>query len=69
MKNFIQILKAIFSSATPTFISGERVNHLPRGMMGRTDGFVIGQLPSGVLVEWPKGGMIVVPATELCRIG
>jgi len=59
--------KAFF--AGPTFAAGERVNLIVGGSISRTDGFVVGQTDSGVLVEWPRGGSSLVSANQLSAIG
>ena len=64
--SIILFFKSLFSS--PTFQSGERVNHVRCGAIERTDGYVVGQTDHGVLVEWPRGGASVIPATELAVI-
>ena len=55
--------------ASPTFQAGERVNHVRRGSLERSDGSVVAYMGGSVLVEWPPGGASVVPASELCTIG
>lgn len=55
--------------AAPTFHAGERVNLVRGGSLQRSDGCVVAQTERGVLVEWPRGGASVVPATDLCAIG
>jgi hypothetical protein len=65
--SIILFLKSLFAS--PVFSTGERVNHVRRGAVERTDGYVVGQTEQGVLVEWPRGGASVIPATELAVIG
>jgi hypothetical protein len=63
----IPFIKSLF---TPhTFVAGERVNHIFRGSIARTDGYVVAQAESGVLVEWPRGGSSVIPVGELSVIG
>ena len=56
-------------SATPTFQTGERVNHVKGGAMDRTDGYVVAQTDKGVLVEWPRTGASFVAPSELSLIG
>lgn len=63
----VSALKAPFMP--PAFKFGDRVNHVPRGRMARTDGFVLAQDAWGVRVEWPRGGQASIPADELCQIG
>ena len=46
--SIILFLKSLFSS--PVFAAGERVNHVRRGSVERTDGYVVGQTDHGVLV-------------------
>lgn len=64
--SFLLFIKSIF--AEPTFKSGERVNHIRGGSIKRTDGYVVAKTENGVLVEWPRGGSSMVPATELSVI-
>ncbi len=61
-----QFLKTFF--AQPTFVAGERVNLVVGGSIARTDGYVVGQTDSGVLVEWPRGGSSLVSANQLSAI-
>lgn len=63
----IQFLKSLF--AQPSFTAGERVNQIVGGSVARTDGYVVGQTESGVLVEWPRGGASLVSANQLAAIG
>jgi hypothetical protein len=65
---FIQSLLAIPSPALK-LAAGERVNHIRRGSIERTDGYVIANTDSGVLVEWPRGGFSMLPKHELTVIG
>lgn len=65
--SIILFIKSLF--ATDRFAPGERVNHIRRGSIQRTDGYVVAQGDSGVLVEWPRGGASVVPVGELSVIG
>ncbi len=65
--NIILFIKSLF--ADPTFLAGERVNHIRHGAVERTDGYVVGKTAAGVLVEWPRGGSSVIPASELSVIG
>ena len=65
--SFFPFLKSLF--AEPTFNPGERVNHISRGAIKRTDGYVIAKTPDGVLVEWPRGGSSMISPTELTVIG
>lgn len=62
----ILFIKSLFTD--PTFEPGERVNHVRLGSIERTDGYVVAHADGGVLVEWPRGGVSVVPATELSVI-
>jgi hypothetical protein len=62
-----QFFKSLF--AQPNFAAGERVNLIVGGSISRTDGFVVGQTDSGVLVEWPRGGSSFVNANQLSAIG
>jgi hypothetical protein len=64
--SFLLFIKSMF--AEPTFKPGERVNQISGGSIKRTDGYVVGKTESGVLVEWPRGGSSMVPATELSLI-
>jgi hypothetical protein len=59
-------IKALFDE--PMFEHGERVNLVQRGNLERTDGYVVAQSDDGVLVEWPNGGVSVVPVAELSLI-
>jgi hypothetical protein len=65
--SIILFLKSLFEQ--PRFESGARVNHVRGGSLQRTDGYVVGQTDSGVLVEWPRGGRSLLPGGELARIG
>lgn len=65
--SIIAFIKSLF--AEQTFIAGERVNHIRRGAIERTDGYVVAKTFGGILVEWPRGGASVIPVTELCVIG
>jgi hypothetical protein len=65
--SIILFIKSLFKE--PTFKPGERVNHVRRGAIQRTDGYVVAYADGGVLVEWPRGGANVIPATELAVIG
>jgi hypothetical protein len=65
--NFLLSLKSMF--AEPTFKPGERVNHIRGGAIQHTDGYVVAKTANGVLVEWPRGGSSMIPATELTVIG
>jgi hypothetical protein len=65
---FIQSLLTIPSPALK-LAAGERVNHIRRGSIERTDGYVIANTDSGVLVEWPRGGFSMLPKHELTVIG
>ena len=64
--SILLFFKSLF--AQPQFQPGERVNHVPGGSIRRTDGYVIGQSPAGVLVEWPRGGRSLLPGSELAVI-
>lgn len=64
--SIILFIKSLFTD--PTFEPGERVNHVHRGAIQRTDGYVVAQADGGVLVEWPRGGASVIPAGELAVI-
>lgn len=65
---FIQSLCATSTPASK-FTTGERVNHIRRGAIERTDGYVIANTDNGVLVEWPRGGFSMLPKHELSVIG
>lgn len=65
--SFLPFIKSLF--AEPSFKPGERVNHIRGGTMKRTDGYVVAKTENGVLVEWPRGGFSMIPATELSVIG
>ncbi len=65
--NFLHFLKNHF--AAPTFKTGERVNHVRRGTISHTDGYVVAHIDKGVLVEWPRTGLCVVAPSELALIG
>lgn len=62
----LAFLKSLFT--TPKFKNGDRVNHVPRGNMARTDGVVLVHGHNGVLVEFPRTGTELLPAAELCQI-
>lgn len=64
--SILLFFKALFSE--PTFEPGERVNHVRRGAIQRTDGYVVAHADGGVMVEWPRGGVSVIPAAELSVI-
>ncbi|MDR3369423.1 hypothetical protein [Rhodoferax sp.] len=64
--SFQLFLKSLFTE--PSFKPGERVNHISGGSIKRTDGCVVAKTESGVLVEWPRGGSSMIPATELSVI-
>lgn len=64
---FILFLKSLF--AETSFKAGERVNHIRRGAVQRTDGYVVGRTSAGILVEWPRGGSSILPPSELALIG
>jgi hypothetical protein len=63
----ISFLKSLFE--TTQFHPGDRVNHVPRGVMSATDGHVLAQTHHGVMVEFPRKGIFVVDSRELCLIG
>ncbi len=63
----ITFIKSLFTEHT--VIAGERVNHVRRGAIQKTDGYVVAKTLGGILVEWPRGGASVVPVAELCVIG
>lgn len=65
--SFILFLKSLFTETT--FKAGERVNHIRRGTVERTDGYVVAKTSAGILVEWPRGGSSILPASELAIIG
>ncbi len=65
--HLLLFIKSLF--AEPTFVTGERVNHVRGGTIDRTDGYVIAQTDKGVLVEWPHVGTSFMSASELCVIG
>ena len=67
----VALIRSLFAAGTPTlkFAAGERVNHIRRGAIERTDGYVIANTDSGVLVEWPRGGFSMLPKHELTVIG
>ena len=60
-------IKALFNEQ-PAFEHGDRVNLVQRGNLARTDGYVVAQSDDGVLIEWPNGGVSVVPVAELLLI-
>lgn len=64
--SIIPFFKSLF--AVTQFATGERVNHVRGGAIQRTDGYVVAQTDRGVMVEWPRGGTTVLPATELSVI-
>ena len=65
--NFIPFIKSFFTETS--FKAGERVNHIRRGAIERTDGYVVAKTEMGILVEWPRGGTSIIPASELSVIG
>lgn len=65
--SILLFLKSLFDQ--PSFQPGVRVNHIRGGSIQRTDGYVVGQSPSGVWVEWPRGGRSLLPGSELSQIG
>ena len=65
--SLLLFFKSVF--AEPTFKAGDRVNHIRRGAVERTDGYVVAKTATGVLVEWPRGGSSILPASELSVIG
>ena len=64
--SILLFLKSLFS--TPQFGPGERVNHVRRGIIERTDGYIVAPMSGGMLVEWPRGGSSIIPAAELTVI-
>lgn len=64
----IYFLKSLFAVASTTFVPGERVNLVRRGSIERTDGYVVAQTDSGVLVEWPRAGSSFVKSSDLTVI-
>lgn len=71
LSSLATFIQSLFSneSSTLKFTTGERVNHIRRGAIERTDGYVIANTESGVLVEWPRGGFSMLPKHELTVIG
>lgn len=71
LSSIISSIQSLFMTATPAmqFAAGERVNHILRGAIERTDGYVIANTDNGVLVEWPRGGFSMLPKHELSVIG
>ena len=71
LSSLATFIQSLFSneSSTLKFTTGERVNHIRRGAIERTDGYVIANTESGVLVEWPRGGLSMLPKHELTVIG
>ena len=65
--SFNLFMKSLF--AETSFKAGARVNHVRRGTLERTDGYVVAKTAAGVLVEWPRGGTSILPASELSVIG
>lgn len=64
--HLLLFIKSLF--AEPTFVTGERVNHVRHGTIERTDGYVIAQTDKGVMVEWPHFGTSFMSASELSVI-
>lgn len=62
-----RLLNSLFKE--PEFAPGSRVNHVPRGILTNTDGYVLAQTSSGVLVEFRGHGPRFISAGELCQIG
>ena len=71
LSSIMSSIQSVLMTAKPTiqFATGERVNHILRGAIERTDGYVIANTDSGVLVEWPRGGFSMLPKHELSVIG
>jgi hypothetical protein len=71
LSSLAALIQSLFAADTSTlkFTAGERVNHIRRGTIERTDGYVIANTDSGVLVEWPRGGFSMLPKHELTVIG
>jgi hypothetical protein len=70
LSSIAAFLQSLFeTSPSSKFAAGERVNHIRRGAIERTDGYVIANTESGVLVEWPRGGFSMLPNHELTVIG
>ncbi len=67
--SILLFLKSLFASSQTTFNAGDRVNHVRGGSIRRTDGYVVADTRSGVLVEWPRGGSSLLPNAELSHIG
>lgn len=71
LSSITALIQSLLTTSTPTmqFSTGERVNHIRRGAIERTDGYVIANTDNGVLVEWPRGGFSMLPKHELSVIG
>ena len=71
LSSLVALVQSLFAAESPAlkFAAGERVNHIRRGSIERTDGYVIANTDSGVLVEWPRGGFSMLPKHELTVIG
>lgn len=71
LSSMITFIQSFLTTSAPTlkFSIGERVNHVRRGAIERTDGYVIANTDNGVLVEWPRGGLSMLPKDELSIIG
>lgn len=68
--SLVALIAFLFSSpATPVFVAGDRVNLIQRGIIVRTDGYVLAQTPQGVLVEFNNTGHFMADPVSLCRIG
>jgi hypothetical protein len=67
--SILLFLKSLFLAPQREFNTGDRVNHVRGGSVRRTDGYVVAQTSSGVLVEWPRGGSSLLPNAELSQIG
>ncbi|MEO8542781.1 MAG: hypothetical protein ABJA49_07820 [Betaproteobacteria bacterium] len=66
--SILLFFKSFFVSPQQNFHTGDRVNHIRGGSIRRTDGYVVAQTASGVLVEWPRGGSSLLPNAELAQI-
>jgi len=66
--SILLFLKSLFVTPQQEFHAGDRVNHIRGGSIRRTDGYVVAQTASGVLVEWPRGGSSLLPNGELSQI-
>ena len=71
LSSLFALIHSLLRSSAPALklAVGERVNHIQRGAIEQTDGYVIASTGNSVLVEWPRGGFSMLPKSELTVIG